>query len=117
MSDDALISLGEDFERAIYIEKRGSSSHDYGAATGETWTARIAATPTGNAIGSLTATVSEFGSTGYYKAAIDKATVASDLSSYVGKIVYLIWAKSGDVDRRWVRLRVVTDAEVGALTA
>lgn len=108
------LSIGSDFERVLYIEKRGSSTHDYAAATGETWAARIAATRTGAVIGSLTATVTEFGATGYYKAAIDRATLITDLTAYVGKVVYLIWSKSGDDDYRWIPFLVVTDLEIEA---
>lgn len=108
-----LLNIYEDFERLLQVEKRASGATAYSAATGETWAARLAATRSGSAIGSCTCTVAEVGSTGYYKATLDTATLVADLATYVGRIVWLIWSKSGDVDRRWVAFRVVSDAEVG----
>lgn len=80
------------------------------SATGTTgWQIRIAGTRTGTAIGALSASASEEGSTGIFAATFDQSDLRSDLAAYNGRTVYVVLSKTGDVDALYQEV-LVTDA-------
>ena len=83
------------------------------SATGTSgWTIRVALTPTGSALGSLSATAAEEGSTGVFATTFDAADLTDALAAYVGQDAYVVISKSGDVDGKYKRVRVVEADEV-----
>jgi len=109
------LNISSDFEADFALTRRNATTRLEEPATGLSGvTARIAATPTGTALGSLTAALTEAGSTGRYVGVFDAAALTSALSTaYVGLTVYLICSKSGDIDGEYAPYRVVTSHAVG----
>ncbi len=108
MSTTVDLNIAEDFLAQFDLEQPATTTGEWGAATGLTGVSfRIAASPTGTALGSLTGSASERSATaGRYYAVFDAATLTSDLADYVGSIVYLILSKSGDIDAAYQPLLV-----------
>ena len=97
------LNIYSDFEAEARITRKNTTTGATEAATGLTGlTARIAATPTGAAIGALTVSLAERGSTGIYSGILDTAALVTALgTTYLNTTVYVIYAKTGDVDREW----------------
>lgn len=96
------LSIYSDFEPEVRVTRKNSSTGATEAATGLTgMTARIAATPTGAALGSLTVSLTERGTTGVYAGILDTAALVSALAASLNTTVYLIFSKAGDIDREW----------------
>lgn len=109
------INIKADFLCQADVTKPATATGIWGDATGETtleW--RIALTKNGAALGSLSATASERSSdAGRYYTTFDKADLTSALAAYVGRVVYIILAKSGDLDGLWWPALVV-DEQAGS---
>ena len=103
MSTAGILNIYSDFEAEVKVTRKNSSTGVTEAATGLTgMTARIAATPTGTALGSLTVSLTERGTTGIYAGVLDTAALVTALAaSYLNQTVYVIYSKSGDIDREW----------------
>lgn len=86
----------------------------WASATGTTgWQIRIAASRAGAAIGVLSATASEEGSTGIFAATFDQADLQADLTAYNGRRVYVVLSKTGDVDGLYQEVQVTDATAVG----
>ena len=96
------------------LEQPASTTGTWGAAASLTGVSfRIAATRTGSAIGSLTASATERTATaGRYYAVFDAADLTTDLTAYVGSTVYLILSKSGDIDAAYQPLLVADSRDI-----
>lgn len=120
MTDDQTIVLNidEDFLAQADLESPATTTGVYGALTGQTTcTFRIAATRTGSALGSLSATASErSGFTGRYYYTFDASDLRTALADYLGKRVYVILSQAGNVDRKWWPV-VVTEHLAGDFPA
>ena len=83
------------------------------SATGTSgWVIRIALTPTGAAVGALSASATEESGTGVFATTFDAADLTDALAPYVGQDAYVVISKSGDVDGKYKRVRVVEADEV-----
>lgn len=101
------LNIYSDFEAEVKLTRKNATTGNTEAATGLTAvTFRFAATTIGAAIGSMTASASERGTTGRYYAVFDTGSMVTDLLTYLGKAVYLIVSKSGDIDREVASYRV-----------
>jgi hypothetical protein len=106
------LNLNEDFVAAMDLDQFSTTTGKWADAPGLTGlTLRIAATSEGSAIGTLSASAAEAGSTARYYAIFDKADLTTHLTTFLQQQVYLILSKAGDIDMRWVRYRVVSNAE------
>lgn len=114
MSTTVTLNIAEDFLAQMDLEQPASTTGIWGAVTGLTGVAfRIAATPTGSALGSLTGSASERTATaGRYYAVFDAADLTSDLADYVGSVVFLILSKSGDIDAVYQPLLVADSRDL-----
>lgn len=93
------LNINTDFLFNFYLTTTNLSTGVLGAATGLTGVVgRFAATRTGAAIGSCSVALSEAGTTGRYLGVLDTATMVAALTAYVGKVVYAVVSKSGDID-------------------
>lgn len=108
------LNIAEDFLAQEDLEQPASTTGVWAAAAGLSGISfRIAATKTGVAIGSLTASATERSAEpGRYYAVFDKATLTSDLAAYVRQQVFLITSKTGDLDYVWVPFRVTDSRAV-----
>ena len=112
------LTVTEDAELEVYIERRNTTTRKLEPATGLTGVkVLIAATKGGSAIGTLDIDLAERSSTqspGYYFAIVDAATLVSQLPAGTypdGSDVWLGYYKPGDFDKRWVRKTVRRNAE------
>lgn len=87
-------------------EKYSTTTDLIGAATGLTVTGRISLTPTGSAVGSSSATLTEVGSLGIYQGSIAGSVLTTDLAAYVGQSVYEIVEDSNGNGRKSKELTV-----------
>lgn len=93
------LNISSDFEFDFYLTRKNATTRAVEAATGLTGiTGRFAATRTGAAIGSCSVALAEAGTTGHYVGVLDTAVMAADLDTYVGKVIYAIVKKTGDID-------------------
>lgn len=98
----SVLNIYSDFEAEVKITRKNATTGATEAATGLSgMQARIAATTTGAAIGSLTTALTERGSTGIYYGVLDTAALVSGLTAYLDKVVYVVYSKSGDIDHEW----------------
>lgn len=98
MVSDLLIDA--DYEVDVKIERRNATTRNWEAATGLSGVAaRIAASPSGTALGSCTVNLTEAGTTGRYVGVLDTGVLVSALAAYENRKVYLVASKSGDFDR------------------
>lgn len=101
------LNINSDFEFDFGLTKKNATTRAVEPATGLTGVVgRFAATRSGAAIGSCSVALTEAGTTGRYVGVLDTATMVIDLTAYVGKVVYAIVAKSGDLDAEWAAYRV-----------
>ena len=103
------IWLTEDQEFEVELSRRNATTGDLEAASGLTGLAfTLATTPGGAAIGGMSFSATERGSTGIYAAVADLATLQAglDASTYPdGTAVYLVLTKSGDIaSRSWRKI-------------
>ena len=100
----------EDAEFEVTLEVKDATTGVVEPATGlSNVSFRIAATKGGSAIGSLTFSASERGTTGIYYAVADTATLVSGLPEATypdGSQVWLGLYKTGDVEGRWWPKRI-----------
>lgn len=110
MADSLKLNYYADFVAQADVTTPATTTGVWSAATGLTTVAvRIAATPTGSAIGTLSGTAAErSGKAGRYYYTFDKADLTTALASYLYKTVYVIWSKTGDADMLFTPY-VVTD--------
>lgn len=101
MSVAGALPIYIDFEVEVKITRKNSSTGVPEPATGLTgMTARISATDTGSALSPLTVSLTERGTTGIYAGVFDTADLVTALgTTYLNQTVYLIYSKSGDIDR------------------
>jgi hypothetical protein len=109
-TSSSYLYLTEDAEFEVVMEVKAGATGTLGAASGLTSLSfRIAATKGGAAIGSLTFTASERGTTGIYYAVADTATLVAQLPEATypdGTQVWLGLYKTGDVEGRWWSKRI-----------
>jgi hypothetical protein len=108
-----LLNINEDFLRRFTVEGVRANDGTVVDATGLALQLRIAATRTGPEIGSLTTDAAEYVDTpGFYHAGFDTAALVTDLTDFVGKLVYVIVSKTGDLDCVWWLYRVATNRQL-----
>lgn len=101
------LNINADFEFDFALTRKNATTRAIEPATGLAGVVgRFAATRSGAAIGSCTVALSEAGTTGRYVGVIDTAVLVTDLTTYVGKVVYAIVSKTGDLDAEWAAYRV-----------
>lgn len=105
------LNISTDFVAQADVQTPAGTTGVWGDATGvENFAFRIALTKTGAALGALSATaVARSGDGNRYYAVFDAAALTSALSAYVGRYVYVILSRSGDLDGMWWRVRVTTN--------
>lgn len=108
-SETVTLNYNTDFTARFDVDQYVAGT-GWTSATGTTgWQIRIAASRTGSAIGGLSATASEEGSTGVFAASFDQGDLQSALTTYKGRYVYVILSKTGDVDGLFQQV-LVTDS-------
>lgn len=109
------INIRADFVAQADVRTPASTTGVWGDATGVgNFAFRIAATQTGAAIGTLTATATErSGDPGRYSTVFDAADLTTHLAAYVGRSVFVILSRPGDLDGLFWRHTVV-DSQEGA---
>lgn len=109
-----ILNINEDFLRRFTVQGVRASDGQVVDATGLSLEVRIAATPTGPAIGSLTVFAIEYvDEPGFYHADFDMVTLITDLTTRVGSHVYVIVRKVGDMDCVWWKYRVANNRQAG----
>jgi hypothetical protein len=105
------LNVSSDYEAEVLLRVKRAGDGVMIPATGLTGVSFvIAATPTGAAIGALTAAATERSGTGRYFAVFDAAAMTSALAAtYLGKTVYLVVGKSGDIGGEYREMLVATD--------
>jgi len=108
------ININADFLAQADVSTPASTTGLWGPATGVAdFVLRIAATKTGTALGTLTATATaRSADTDRYYTTFDKAALTTALATYVGRTVYVILSRSGDLDGLWWPA-LVTDEQAG----
>jgi len=103
------LNIGSDFEFILTLTKRlTGTATTRTPATGLTGvTGRLSLTPTGAAIGTSTAALAEDGVTGIYTGVLDSTTLTTDLTASLGRLVYAICSKAGDIQGEYQIYRVV----------
>lgn len=102
MSATKICNVYEDYEAECKVTRKNATTGVTEAATGLTgMTARISATTTGAAIGSLTVSLTERGTTGIYAGILDTAALVSALAALLNTTVYVVYSKAGDIDHDW----------------
>ena len=110
-----VLNIRSDFQFRFSLTRTNGTTGADEAATGLSGiTGRIALTPNGSALGSTSTALSEIGTTGNYFGVCDTATLVSALAAYLGRIVFVICAKSGDLDGEYERYLVSDSHEMGA---
>lgn len=109
------LNIQTDFVAQADVQTPVAATGVWGDATGvENFAFRIALTPQGAALGALSATaVARASDTNRYYAVFDAAALTSALAAYVGRYVYVILSRSGDLDGLWWRVRVVNNTPGG----
>lgn len=109
------LNIYADFEAEVKITRKNASTGATEAATGlaSGLAARISATTTGAAIGAMTVSLTERGTTGIYFGVLDTAALVTALASYLNQTVYVIYSKTGDVDREWSPFVVRDNRNIG----
>lgn len=106
------LNINEDFSRRFTVQGVRTTDGVLIDATGLTLSVRIALSRTGAALGALEVTATEFsGDAGFYHADFDTAALVSALTDYVGRLVYVIVKKTGDLDCVWWVYRVTTQRQ------
>ena len=101
------LNIDADFEVDLSITRKNATTRATEPAAGLTGvSARIAASPSGTALGSCTVNLTEAGSTGRYVGVIDTAVLVAALATYENQTVYLVGSKSGDFDRVFAQYTV-----------
>lgn len=101
------LNIDADFEVDLSITRKNATTRATEAAAGLTGVAaRIAASPSGSALGSCTVNLTEAGTTGRYVGVIDTAVLVAALATYENQTVYLVGSKSGDFDRVFAQYTV-----------
>lgn len=113
MTTTIRININADFLAQADVETPAVTSGRWAGADSITdFEFRIAATRTGAAIGSLSGTASfRSGDLNRYYKVFDSADLIAALTTYVGRVVYIILKRSGDVDDLWWPALVTRDAE------
>ena len=108
------LNINTDFEFDFYLSRKNASTRLPEAATGLTGiVGRFASGPTGVALGGTSTALSEAASTAHYVGVVDTATLVAALMTYVGRIVYAIVSKTGDLDCEVQPYRVATSHQIG----
>jgi hypothetical protein len=109
------LPIYSDFEPEVKITRKNATTGATEAATGlaSGMTARISLTKTGAAIGALTVSLTERGTTGIYAGVLDTAALVTALGALIGQTVYVIYARTGDIDREWSDYVVRDNKKVG----
>lgn len=109
------LNIRTDFEFDFYLTRKNATTRATEAATGLTGvTGRLALLPSGSAVGGCTASLTEAGTTGRYVGIIDTAQLVTDLTNQVGRLVYAIVSKSGDLDGEWEPYLVVDNHQMSS---
>lgn len=109
------ININADFLAQMDVTTPAADTGIYGPATGVSdFVFRIAETKNGPALGSLSATASvRSADADRYYHMFDTAALVSALTAYVGRRVYVVLSRSGDLDGLY-EPALVTDSEEGS---
>lgn len=112
MTETLYLNINEDFKRRFTVEGVRANDGAVVAATGLALEVRIAASRTGAAIGALETDAAEYvDEPGFYHADFDTAALVTDLTAYIGRLVYVIVKKTGDLDCVWWSYRVAASRQ------
>ena len=108
-----LLNIYEDFEPDYFVERKDPDTGVLVPANGiTTFAMRISLTRNGTVVGACTTGLTERASTGIYAGTIGTAILVAGLATYLGRVVYIILSKSGNLDMRWDSYVVSDNAPV-----
>lgn len=108
------LNIYADFEYDFKLTRKNATTRAVEPATGLSGvTGRFALTRTGTALSGTSTALTEAGTTGRYVGVLDAAALAAALAAELGKVVYAICSKSGDIDNEVQAYRVLDHHEMG----